>query len=407
MNSLRNTRSEKCAEPFRRLAQLVSLIPVALLCYCGNADTGVPSGGDGVPIGAASGPTAPPPESATPQRPWDDKRGDGQADANAPPSPKMDAVGESDAVSCDDLLTRYRELMDTVSVCSAQSGCRVATIPAADDIPFCAGGLVAKDADESGIAKLMDQWKALGCSMQGVCPLPPKDAIPMCIDGRCAAISPCEMCPKDLDPVCTASGMNAINKCHAEKCLYSSVGGQGVCPDTPACLEKGGTCRETLPGTPGTTPLCADGEKFGNDFMRPVCADGNFLTTCCLPWDQPCPYLATTMNLSRDPFTCGRSSYGSGNTCLHPQGEVTSCQAAWTHFLPGGDADPQAAVRVTVRPGGGVTLEGTHSGTGRTFTCSGQIWWDPLDGASDWSCQACLGDDCTTCTIEQSASCAL
>ena len=310
------------------------------------------------------------------------------------------------ARTCADLLTQYSTLMGQLQSCDDQHGCALTTRPLPELPPFCSQAVIRAGVDESELAALAAAWTSQKCQVPGtVCGGFPANGVPTCVSGRCDALAPCALCPTDYAPVCTTSGLNAINACTAEQCLGSTVADAGACSDTVACVDRGGTCVESPPGTPGTTPPCPSGKRY--DASSPVsslCAAGQFPTTCCEPWDAPCPYLAWTLNLSKNPFTCA----DTGNVCLHPRGEVTRCTATWDFFAPFSGADPNVTLQVSVAEDGRVSVTGINSDTGRTFTCTGEIWWSALsDDSASWQCEACLGTDCTTCSIEQSVSCSV
>lgn len=318
---------------------------------------------------------------------------------------------DSTPETCASVLGRYEALLSDALACTSEIGC-AATQDLPPQLPFCGRAVLRADTDERELAEIAERWVALGCRVEGTCPTAPERSVPACIDGRCTVIPPCALCPTDIEPVCTASDQNATNACVAAECLGEGVVTEGPCADTAECIALGGTCEEQLPGRSGSVAPCPAGTRFDATLFSTLCAGGTYRTVCCIPWDEPCPYLAWTLDLSLDPFTC-RPAPGRGNVCIQPVGEVVECTgAAWEYFEPlaAPDADVTLEMDVTSEGDGGasVVLTGTRTGSERRFRCTGPVQWDPLsDDRSTWYCEACDRDTCNVCAIQQAVSCRL
>jgi hypothetical protein len=216
-------------------------------------------------------------------------------------------------------------------------------------------------------------------------------------DGACGA------CPVTVDPVCTR-GQNATNACMAEHCMGDPSGGTpGLCADGPGCVAAGGTCHAITAGG----YFCPDGARFDGEDVARDCAPGAFVNTCCIDdWAQPCTYLGqVSMTLSLDPFTCAAAEWP---VCLFTASPPSTCvQDGEVVLSTGGGATERldVATSVTAGPSGQVTVTGTNAG-GRSFTCTGTASAD-IFVAATWTCETCLGDQCTTCEVDQTDACRL
>lgn len=305
---------------------------------------------------------------------------------------------------CDALAGAMRDWVDAHQRCTAEDACQRLD----DVIPTNAGicdplGAPGEDLDD--LQALADAWTALGCETDGVCGFTPGAAV--CSDAGTCTLEiddDCESCPTELDPVCTESGENAVNECWAAECLQARAWEPGFCPDSAECTAAGGTCDETYFTA---DPPCADGTYW--DAMEPFsngCAGGNLRNECCIPWNQPCSYVASSNTLSLDPFTCAPPT-GDGQpwTCLHALDQEDTCAIDGIVEQPLGPTYP-ADIVVTAAFGSTVHVEGLHE-NGSSFTCDGVVSF-AFDVISTWSCEACDVDgECTTCDIDQTAYCAL
>ncbi|WP_394841280.1 hypothetical protein LZC95_29945 [Pendulispora brunnea] len=289
--------------------------------------------------------------------------------------------------------------------CNEDSAC--AYIPDLDSVNICE--VVSPGNDRPELDALLTAWKEKGCSAGGMCGHAPGKVA--CENGTCQwkMDTSCQDCPDNLDPVCTTRNQNAINECYAKNCLHDpEIAHRGFCEDSAECKAARGTCNEWLSVE---DPLCPDGTRWEGAFWTPEatkgCAGGNFQNTCCTKWYQPCSYIGGTMTLSVDPFTCQPPprEQGAPWTCLHTEQKTCVMQASLSQpFNPSGDYN--AHISIVARYGNKVTVRGFHYETGRRFRCTGKVSYD-ISHASEWSCEACDGNDCTTCTAEQTYLCRL
>ena len=251
------------------------------------------------------------------------------------------------------------------------------------------------------LAALTARWQELGCGGEQ-CGFRGR---PSCGgSGACVFVDPgaaCDACPQTLDPVCTTDGQNAANACRARECYDEEPASAGFCPSGPVCTAAGGSCHVRTQGY-----CCPDGSRFLPGNLTTDCAYSNFDDGCCIAdWTPPCTYLgAVSMTLSLNPITCAAEALP---VCLMAP-ESATCTLAGRIILSTGGMSEQrldTATSVVVAAGAALSVSGTAAG-GRTFSCSGVATADPL-APSSWSCQSCVGADCTTCVVQQTHACQL
>lgn len=303
---------------------------------------------------------------------------------------------------CDGLAAAMITWLADHQSCSGEGSCqRLEEI-----IPSNAGicdPIASPGDDLDDLMALAAAWEALGCESEGSCGLTPGDAV--CSDaGTCTldTTDDCAACPNELDPVCTDDGQNAVNACWAAECLQARSWEPGYCPDSAQCVEAGGTCEESYFTA---EPPCVDGLRWDPaDVTAKGCAGGNLRNECCVPWEEPCSFVASSNTLSLDPFTCAApTGEGVPWTCLHANAQDT-CELEGRVEQPAGETY-DADVVVTAGLGSNVNVVGTHA-NGSTFTCDGVVSF-AFDVVSTWTCEACDAEGaCTACEIDQTAYCA-
>jgi hypothetical protein len=323
----------------------------------------------------------------------------GSGGAPAAGSGGASGSGGGGAVDCDALGGELKAWVAAHATCNESLPCRRLDLPA--NGPLC-DAVAAPGGDGGALAALVDAWNAAGCDTGATCGFTPGEAT--CgPGGTCELVTDdaCAQCPADLDPQCTVTGQNAINACYAEHCLEQPVAHAGFCADSAACVAAGGTCEETF----FFDPPCPDGTRWNAADPSAECPGGNLRNTCCAPWAEPCSFVAGSMTLSLDPFTCAPpAGPGAPWTCLHAT-EQASCSLAATVGRP--LEEPfDADVAVTAAFGNVVKVEGRHHVTGRTFACEGKVSYDPLR-VETWACSACLGAQCDACDVDVTGLCNL
>ena len=306
-------------------------------------------------------------------------------------------------LDCEAVRAQIVAWLDAHQSCSDAAPCTRLDPPALPQHPDFCNALAAPGEDGDELQALLDAWSAAQCTEQIVCGFEPGEA--QCVNGTCQlSESQCHTCdPTELDPMCTVHNQNAINACYAEHCLMSEVAHPGFCDDSPECVAAGGTCEETF----SFDPPCPDGTRWDTADPEHACPNGNLWNTCCIPWAEPCSFVAGSMTLSLDPFTCAApTGQGAPWMCLH-QVEQSSCTLDSVLEQSLGETH-DATVTMVAQLGSVVTVQGTHNQTGRTFVCTGEVSYD-VSTQSPWSCETCDagGTTCETCTIGQSWRCTL
>lgn len=196
----------------------------------------------------------------------------------------------------------------------------------------------------------------------------------------------------------------------------TGAGGTGGEAPGESCAAGQGTC---APVGTTTAAWCPSGSRYQQEpFFETECQTGSSLNVCCIPdWNHTCPYLNTSFSFIDpvtkapiDLFTCGfEGFYTFSSTCISPpQQGIDECVWNEAGYAVGtAMQDPQAHVKVEIGADGVVTLTGNQDGTGRTFTCTGVFSWsqDYLATVGQWTCTACLGDQCSTCEPLQAIAC--
>jgi hypothetical protein len=303
---------------------------------------------------------------------------------------------------CDGIRDAIVDFLGAHSSCGQANDCTRPILPD-NSLAFC-DPVAALGGDAAALDALVDAWNAKGCSEPGTCGFIAGTA--ECVAGQCVLVedTSCDDCSAELDPQCTVNGSNALNACFAESCLHEAVAHPGFCADSPECTAASGTCEETF----FDQPPCPDGTRWDLDDPEESCPGGNLRNTCCQPWDAQCSFVATSMTLSLDPFTCAAPDGNDGQPwmCAHIPAQ-DDCSVPATMEQPLGDTW-NASVTVDAAFGNMVTVTGTHADTGRTFTCTGKVSYDTFD-AQSWSCTSCAPGavDCIDCIVLQQGGCNL
>ncbi|WP_394822200.1 hypothetical protein [Pendulispora albinea] len=280
-------------------------------------------------------------------------------------------------------------------------------IPDLDYVNLCEI-VAAKKKDRKKLDALLKAFKDKGCTTTGVCGHTPGSAV--CENGTCQwkRDTSCEDCPRDLDPQCTVNNLNALNKCYAEHCLKSPVAHAGFCEDSAECKGAQGTCEEW---TSNETAFCPDGTRWHGAFWTPEatkgCAEGNFQNTCCVPWDQPCSYIGSTVSLNIDPFTCATPTGGGMPWVCVDANDTSTCTMAAKMQQPLNPNGPyNADITMISHLGNMAEITGVHRETGAHFRCTGKVSYD-ISRANTWNCETCQNGACTQCQAQQTYLCSL
>lgn len=319
------------------------------------------------------------------------------------------------ADSCEALQARFEAWYEAHKSCTDETMCTALAPPLTPIDVLCASAAVLDEGADEALANLGAHWEALGCDW-----LLPDGNIVLACPGAPATTTSCEagVCVFKVDPsgieaclacydeppdyVCVnydGQLSNAYNECAAVNCLGADAAHitPGFCGDTPECIAQGGTCN---PATEPGAQRCPDGQRWASEAAPLMCGAGQIPTTCCVPWDQDCTFVANGIALERDPFTCEDLGLP---ICM--RGTEAACSYETTFEQGIGNAW-NAEVMVQMSTGNQITVSGTHRDTGRTFQCEGRVSHD-LDPEQLWACQGCdaQGANCVTCEVPQHFYC--
>jgi hypothetical protein len=123
-----------------------------------------------------------------------------------------------------------------------------------------------------------------------------------------------------------------------------------------------------------------------------------------MPSGLACSYFGgTSFELSVDPFTCAAKT-----SCISG---VQKQSCSYEADIMDHPTKPPWNADVTVTAGTNrtVTVTGTDTATGRTFSCTGTAADDFGYAPTTWSCTACAagGSSCTTCAATHDGLCKL